>query len=334
VAGRAQLMAASRWLPQSALVGLLVLAPLTTANNYYMDIIVQIFMWGAAATAWNIVGGYAGQFSLGHAAFFGIGAYTSSLLLLTAGLTPWIGMLAGGVLAALFALVIGYLAIRLRGPFFTLATIALAEVLQILAVYFRDLTGGSQGLSLPFAASVATFTFDGKRAYALAGLGFLLFALLVSGLIERSRLGYYLVAIREEEEAARAVGVPVLGIKLIATAASAFLTAMVGTFYAQYVLWIEPAHTFSLDVSVQLALIAIIGGLGTLLGPVLGAALIIPLNMFLRAWLGASYAGLYLVVYGLVLVLVVLYARQGLVVEARGWLSRRRTAPAAGAPAA
>ena len=327
-------MAASRWLPQSALVGLLVLAPLTTANNYYMDIIVQIFMWGAAATAWNIVGGYAGQFSLGHAAFFGIGAYTSSLLLLTAGLTPWIGMLAGGVLAALFALVIGYLAIRLRGPFFTLATIALAEVLQILAVYFRDLTGGSQGLSLPFAASVATFTFDGKRAYALAGLGFLLFALLVSGLIERSRLGYYLVAIREEEEAARAVGVPVLGIKLIATAASAFLTAMVGTFYAQYVLWIEPAHTFSLDVSVQLALIAIIGGLGTLLGPVLGAALIIPLNMFLRAWLGASYAGLYLVVYGLVLVLVVLYARQGLVVEARGWLSRRRTAPAAGAPAA
>jgi len=317
----------------AALVVLCAL-PFTTSNAYYLDIVVQVYMWAAAAVAWNLLGGYAGQFSLGHSAFFGIGAYTSSLLLLTAGLTPWIGMLAGGALAALFALVIGYLAIRLRGPFFTLATIALAEVLQILAVYFRDLTGGSQGLSLPFAASAANFTFDGKRAYALAGLGFLLFALLVSWLIERSRLGYYLVAIREEEEAARAVGVPVLGIKLIATAASAFLTAMVGTFYAQYVLWIEPAHTFSLDVSVQLALIAIIGGLGTLLGPVIGAALIIPLNMFLRAWLGASYAGLYLVVYGLVLVLVVLYARQGLVVEARGWLTRRRAGPAAGAPAA
>ena len=317
----------------AALVVLCAL-PFTTSNAYYLDIVVQVYMWAAAAVAWNLLGGYAGQFSLGHSAFFGIGAYTSSLLLLTAGLTPWIGMLAGGVLAALFALVIGYLAIRLRGPFFTLATIALAEVLQILAVYFRDLTGGSQGLSLPFAASAANFTFDGKRAYALAGLGFLLFALLVSWLIERSRLGYYLVAIREEEEAARAVGVPVLGIKLIATAASAFLTAMVGTFYAQYVLWIEPAHTFSLDISVQLALIAIIGGLGTLLGPVIGAALIIPLNMFLRAWLGASYAGLYLVVYGLVLVLVVLYARQGLVVEARGWLTRRRAGPAAGAPAA
>ena len=317
----------------AALVVLCAL-PFTTSNAYYLDIVVQVYMWAAAAVAWNLLGGYAGQFSLGHSAFFGIGAYTSSLLLLTAGLTPWVGMLAGGALAALFALVIGYLAIRLRGPFFTLATIALAEVLQILAVYFRDLTGGSQGLSLPFAASAANFTFDGKRAYALAGLGFLLFALLVSWLIERSRLGYYLVAIREEEEAARAVGVPVLGIKLIATAASAFLTAMVGTFYAQYVLWIEPAHTFSLDVSVQLALIAIIGGLGTLLGPVIGAALIIPLNMFLRAWLGASYAGLYLVVYGLVLVLVVLYARQGLVVEARGWLTRRRAGPAAGAPAA
>ncbi len=312
-------------------VALVVLCalPFTTSNAYYLDIVVQVYMWAAAAVAWNLLGGYAGQFSLGHSAFFGIGAYTSTLLLLQTSLTPWIGMLAGGALAALFALVIGYLAIRLRGPFFTLATIALAEVLQILAVYFRDLTGGSQGLSLPFAASVARFTFDDKRAYALAGLGFLLLALVVTFLIERSRLGYYLVAIREEEEAARAVGVPVLRMKLIATAASAYLTAMVGTFYAQYVLWIEPAHTFSLDVSVQFALIAIIGGLGTLLGPVIGAALIIPLNMFLRAWLGSSLAGLYLVVYGLVLVLVVLYARQGLVVEARGWLTRRRATSAA-----
>ncbi|PWU23025.1 MAG: branched-chain amino acid ABC transporter permease [Candidatus Rokuibacteriota bacterium] len=307
-------------------VALLVLCalPFTTTNAYYLDIVVQIYMWAAAAVAWNLLGGYAGQFSLGHAAFFGIGAYTSSLLLLRTGLTPWLGMVAGGAVSALFALVIGYLAIRLRGPFFTLASIALAEVLQILAVYFRELTGGSQGLSLPFAADAAQFAFDDKRAYALTGLGFLLCALLVTALIERSRLGYYLVAIREEEDAARAVGVPVLRVKLIVTAVSASLTSMVGTFYAQYVLWIEPAHTFSLDVSVQLALVAIIGGLGTLLGPVVGAALIIPLNMFLRAWLGSSLTGLYLVVYGVVLVLVVLYARQGLVVVARGWLTRRR----------
>ncbi len=321
--------------PLTLVVAVVVLCclPFTTANGYYLDIIVQIYMWAAAAVAWNLLGGYAGQFSLGHSAFFGIGAYTSSLLLLQTGLTPWLGMLAGGALSTLFALVIGYLAIRLRGPFFTLATIALAEVLQILAVYFRELTGGSQGLSLPFAASVARITFDDKRAYALAGLGFLLFALLVTFLVERSRLGFYLVAIREEEDAARAVGVPVLRVKLLATAMSAFLTAMIGTFYAQYVLWIEPAHTFSLDVSVQLALIAIIGGLGTLLGPVIGAALIIPLNMFLRAWLGSSLAGLYLVVYGVVLILVVLYARQGLVVEARDWLTRRRPAAPEGRPA-
>jgi branched-chain amino acid transport system permease protein len=314
--------------PLTLIVVLLLLCglPFTTSNAYYLDILVQIYMWAAAAVAWNLLGGYAGQFSLGHAAFFGIGAYTSSLLLLMAGLTPWLGMLAGGALSTLFAFVIGYLSIRLRGPFFTLATIALAEVLQILAVYFRELTGGSQGLSLPFAASVARFTFDDKRAYALTGLGLLLFALSVTFLIERSRLGYYLIAIREEEDAARAVGVPVLRVKLVATATSAFLTAIIGTFYAQYVLWIEPAHTFSLDVSVQLALMAIIGGLGTLSGPVIGAALIIPLNMFLRAWLGSSLTGLYLVVYGVVLVLVVLYARQGLVAEARGWFARRRHA--------
>src|SRR5262249_15338020 len=218
-------------------------------------------------------------------------------------------MLAGGALSTIFALVIGYLAIRLRGPFFTLATIALAEVMQILAIYFRDVTGGSQGLSLPFAASLARLTFDDKRAYALAGLGVLLLALAVTFWIERSRLGYYLVAIREAEDAARAVGVPVLRVKLLATAVSAFLTATVGTFYAQYVLWIEPAHTFSLDVSVQLALMAIIGGLGTLLGPVIGAALIIPLNMLLRAWLGAALTGPYLGVFGVRLVPVVLYPR-------------------------
>jgi branched-chain amino acid transport system permease protein len=322
--------------PLTLALALLVLCalPFTTSNQYYLDIVVQVYMWAAAAAAWNLLGGYAGQFSLGHSAFFGIGAYTSSLLLLGTGLTPWIGMLAGAALAALFALVIGYLAIRLRGPFFTLATIALAEVLQILAVYFRELTGGSQGLSLPFTASVARLTFDGKRAYALAGLGFLLLPLLVTWLTERSRLGYYLVAIREEEDAARALGVPVLRVKLMATAASAALTSMIGTFYAQYVLWIEPAHTFSLDVSVQFALMAIIGGLGTLLGPVIGAALIVPLNMFLRAWLGSSLTGLYLVVYGLALVLVVLYARQGLVVETRVWLARRRRVPALETPLA
>lgn len=303
---------------------ILCVLPFTTSNAYYLDIIVQIYMWAAAAVAWNLLGGYAGQLSLGHAAFFGIGAYTSSLLFLRTGLTPWLGMLAGGILAALFALVIGYLAIRLRGPFFTLATIALAEVLQILAVYARALTGGSEGLSLPFMASALNMTFDSKRPYALVGLGLLLFALVLSLRIERSRGGYYLVAIREEEDAARAVGVPVLWMKLAAAATSAFLTSLVGTFYAQYVLWIEPSHAFSLDVSVQLALIAIIGGLGTLLGPVVGAALIIPLNMFLRAWLGASFTGLYLVVYGLVLIVVVLYARQGLVAETRRRLRRWR----------
>jgi branched-chain amino acid transport system permease protein len=317
-------MTSARPATQLIAVAVLCALPFTTANANYLDVIVPIYMWATAAVAWNLLGGYAGQFSLGHAAFFGIGAYTSTLLLLGVGLTPWLGLFAGGALSAAFALVIGYLAIRLRGPFFTLSTIALAEVLQILAVYFRGVTGGSQGLSLPFAASVAYFTFDSKRAYALTGLGFLLVALLVTWLIERSRLGYYLVAIREEEDAARAVGVPVLRIKLIATAVSAFLTSAVGTFYAQYVLWIVPAHTFSLDVSVQLSLMAIIGGLGTLLGPVIGAALIIPLNMFLRAWLGAALSGLYLVVYGLVLVVVVLYARRGVVAEARAWLGRRR----------
>lgn len=330
-------MTATRLRAILVLLGILALLPVLTSNEYHLDIVVQIFMWGAAATAWNILGGYAGQFSLGHAAFFGIGAYTSSLLFLTFGLSPWLGMLAGAAIAGLFALVIGYLSIRLRGPFFTLSTIAMAEVLQIWAVHWRAVTGGSEGISLPFAAGALDFTFESKRAYAYVALAFLALALGACYLIQRTRVGYYLVAIREEEDAARALGVPVLRMKLLAAVTSAALTALVGTYYAQYVLWIEPAHTFSLDLSIQLALMVIIGGLGTLFGPVIGASLMIPLNMFLRAWLGSAVSGLYLVIYGLVLVLVVLFAPQGLVVEGRrlfggtvaARLLRRRVARAA-----
>lgn len=305
------------WLPRAVLIVLLGLLPLSTSNNYYMDIIVQIFMWGAAASAWNIVGGYAGQLSLGHAAFFGIGAYTSSLLFIAFGLSPWIGMLAGGGLSALFALLVGYLSARLRGPFFALATIALAEVLQILAIYWRDLTGGGAGLLLPFKPGLVNFMFESKHTYAYVGLGFLLAVLVVTLAIERSRLGYYLVAIREEEDAARALGVRVLRMKLVAIVISAFFTSLVGSFYAQYILWLEPPYAFSLELSTQFALMAIIGGLGTWVGPLLGAVLIIPLAIFLRAWLGAAASGLYLVFYGMILVIVVLFMRQGIVVETR-----------------
>jgi len=312
-----------------ALVGLLVVAPLTTSNNYYLDIIIQILMWGAAATAWNIVGGYAGQFSLGHAAFFGIGAYTSSLLFVVMGVSPWIGMLAGAALSGLFALVIGYLSVRLRGPFFTLATIALAEVLQIVAIYWRSLTGGGAGLLVPFTPGLATFMFESKRTYAYVGVGFLLAMLGASYAIERSRIGYYLVAIREEEEAARALGVRVLWMKLAAIVVSAFFTSLIGSFYAQYTLWLEPPYTFSLDLSIQFSLMAIIGGLGTWFGPLLGAALITPLNLFLRAWFGEVASGLYLVFYGVALVLVVLFMKQGIAVEIpqafRRWVAPRRS---------
>ncbi len=321
-------MLVRNWLPHTGLVVLLALVPLSTSNNYYMDIIVQIFMWGAAATAWNIVGGYAGQFSLGHSAFFGIGAYTSSLLFVAFRLSPWIGMLAGGGLSALFALIIGSLSARLRGPFFTLATIALAEVLQILAIYWRDLTGGGSGLLLPFSPSLAHFMFESKRTYAYVALGFLLAGLAVAYGIERSRLGYYLVAIREEEDAARALGVRVLRVKLLAIVISAFFTSLIGSFYAQYTLWLEPPYAFSLELSVLFALMAIIGGLGTWVGPLLGAVLITPLSIFLRAWLGAAASGLYLVFYGIILIVVVLFMRQGIAVESR--LAIRRWLPLPG----
>jgi branched-chain amino acid transport system permease protein len=303
--------------------------PWATTDPYWLDIVIQVYVWGAAATAWNVLGGYAGQFSLGHSAFFGIGAYTAGLLLVRLGVSPWLGMGLGAGLAALFAVLLGSLSLRLRGPFFTLATVAVAEVLQILAVYGRGVTGGAEGLAIPFVPGVARIAFEDRRAYALLGAALVLLALLVSVVIERSRVGYYLVAIREDEDAARALGVPVLRMKLVAAVVSAALTAMAGAVYAQYVLWLEPAHLFSIDLSVQLALMAIIGGLGTPIGPLLGAAFVVPAGLLLRGWLGATWAGLDLVVYGGVLIVVVLFARRGLAPALEG--GRRRHGVVGGA---
>lgn len=311
------------------LVGLVVL-PLAIRSPFYQELLILVFLYAALASAWNLVGGYAGQFSLGHAAFFGIGAYTSSLLFVRYQISPWAGMLAGVALATLLALGIGYLTIRLRGPFFTLATIAFSEVLLILAVFFRDVTRGSEGLSIPFTPATANMMFHGKLPYVYLMLFLMLTVLAISFWVERSPMGYRLIALREDEAAAEAVGVDTLRAKLTATALSAALTAVCGTFYAQYFLWLEPQYAFSLDLSTQVALMAIIGGMGTVWGPVLGSALIIPLSLFLRGALGNAHSGLYLIIYGALLIVVVLFLPEGMVAAIRHLYQRLpgRAAPA------
>ena len=238
--------------------------------KYFLDVLISVLFTAYLGASWNILGGYAGQFSFGHAAFFGIGAYTSTLLLLQVGLTPWVGMLAGGVLAAAFGLLAGYLSFRygLKGPYFSLVTLAFAEMLRVVAVNTKAV-GSSLGLVVPSAQPApGMFIFAGKLPYYYVILAMALAAMALTLAIERARLGYVLAAVRENEDAAEAAGVDALGTKLRAMAISSFLTALGGTFYAQYFAYIDPAITFGPGVSIQGLLPAIVGGAGTVLGPV------------------------------------------------------------------
>ena len=289
-----------------------LLIPLVVEDPYTLHFAWKILFWAVLASSWNIAGGYAGQFSLGHSAFFGIGAYASTLLYLRLGVSPWLGMLAGGTAAAIFALLIGALTLQLRGAFFALASIAFAEVLRILVVNARALTGGSEGQSIPFAPGLANMMSSGRAVSVEIMAGALVLVVLVAVLIERSRFGYALAAMREDEAAAEALGIDTVRVKLVSIGLSAFLSAIVGTLYAFYILLIEPSSVLGLGFSIEIALVAIIGGLGTPLGPLIGAVLIIPLSEWLRAEFAGGLQGLYLVVYGAILIVMVMFMPLGL----------------------
>jgi branched-chain amino acid transport system permease protein len=302
-------------------LGLLLVVP-PFLPPYFLEVLISVLLFGYLGAAWNILGGYAGQFSFGHAAFFGIGAYTSTLLFLSLGVTPWLGMLAGGVLAAAFGLFAGYLSFRygLRGPYFSLVTLAFAEMLRVVAVNTKAV-GSSLGLVIPNrVAAPAQFVFGGKLPYYYVILAMALGALWVTRRIERSRLGFSLRAIRENEDAAEAAGVDALGMKLRAMAVSSFLTALGGTFYAQYFAYIDPSITFGPAVSIQGLLQAIVGGAGTVLGPLVGAFVLTPISELSRAAIRGR-AGVDVMVYGAVLILVISFLPNGLM----GALRRRRS---------
>ncbi len=303
-----------------AVLALLLAAP-PLLPPYFLQILISVLFFGYLGASWNILGGYAGQFSFGHAAFFGIGAYTSTLLYLRMGITPWLGMLVGGGLAAAFGLFVGALSFRygLRGPYFSLATLAFAEMLRVVAVNWKAV-GSSLGLVIPDRGSApGLFLFAGKLPYYYVILAMVLGVAWVTRRIERSRLGYALVAIRENEDTAEAAGVDALALKLRAMAISSFLTALGGTFYAQYFAYIDPGLAFGPAVSIQGLLPPIVGGTGTVLGPLLGSFVLTPVSEATRAALRGR-AGADVMLYGLTLILVVSFLPRGLM----GWLRRRR----------
>lgn len=311
----------------AALAGVLC-APLVVTNPTDQNFLILILMLAQLGVAWNIVGGYAGQVSLGHAAFYGLGAYTSTALTLSFGVNPWLGIPIGGLVAVLFALMIGGPCFRLKGHYFAMATIAVAEILQTLFTNW-DWAGGAVGLTLPFAAAGwKTLVFNGKLPYYYLALGLLGVTLAANAAIARSFIGYYFRAIKDEPDAARSLGISLTRYKLIALCVSSFFTALGGSLYAQKELFIDPASTMSTALSIKMALVAILGGVGTLWGPVVGAVLLTAIEESSRAFLGGSGRGTDLIVYALLIIGVAVFYPGGIVGGLRSWWRRNQTAPA------
>ena len=319
------------WLGGAALVA--VALPLVVTSNFAIDIFIRVLLFAFIGVAWNLMGGYAKQLSLGHAAYFGLGAYTSTILEINYNVSPWIGMIAGGFVAMAASLPIGAVCFRLRGPYFSIATIASAQVLMLLFLKFRDFAWGAEGTTIPnLGDAPLMMQFDAKAAYYWIALGLLAVGLIVTRRIERSWMGYYLVALGEDEDAAEAVGVNVPQVKRHIYLISAFLTALAGTFYIQYIYFIDPATAFSFNVSVEAALVSIVGGIGTLWGPVVGTVLLESTSALLQSWLGGGRGGVQLTVYAVILMAVILWRPDGLLGVLTGWWRLafgRRRAPVA-----
>ena len=295
------------------LLSVVLIAPLAVHDRFYLNLMFLVFLYAGLSSAWNLLGGYAGQFSLGHTAFVGIGAYTSTLFYNFAGVTPWIGMLAGVVLSLTLAFLISYSVFRLRGVFFAMATVAMGETVRILLLWGRSKADIPYGLSIDYQPSFINMIFSEPRSYAFLAGGFMLLVTLVCYLLTNSRVGYYLRALRDNEEAAQSVGIDLRRYKLIAFLISAGFTSIGGTLMAQYVLYIEPSSVFNMTISIDLALMTIMGGIGTILGPLVGALITIPLQELLKDWLGPFGAGAHLVVYAAILILIVMLLPEGVV---------------------
>jgi branched-chain amino acid transport system permease protein len=301
------------WPVLGGVIVVMLILPYLVKSSFAVEIFIRVLLFSFIGTAWNLLGGYAKQLSLGHAAFFGLGAYTSTLLQIDFGISPWIGMVAGGLVGMLASLPIGWLCFRLRGPYFTIATIATAQVLMLIFLKFRDFAWGAEGTTIPnLGHAPLMMQFESKIPYYYIVLGLLSVALIITARIERSRMGYYLVAIGEDEDAAEAIGVDVPRIKRNIYMVSSFLTALAGTFYTQYIYFIDPQTAFNFNVSIEAALVSIVGGIGTLWGPVIGTVLLETTSALLQSWLGNSIGGVQLTIYALILMAVILWRPTGI----------------------
>jgi branched-chain amino acid transport system permease protein len=296
------------------LAGLVLLPWLLQLQAFELRLLTVIFLYALLGHGWNILGGFAGQTSLGHGVFFGLGAYTSTLLQLWYGVNPWFGMIAGATIAAAFGIMIGLPCFRLRGHYFVIATLVAAEIMyQLFAGW--PAVGGASGLSIPVAdAGLQSFQFHRDRtAYYYIALAMLAAVTALVWWLSRSRLGYILRAIRDDEEALRSLGFSATRYKLTAMAISAAVLGAGGVFYAQYVLFIDPASVFALSLSIIIALIPIFGGVGTVAGPIIGAAVLMPISEYSRVWFSGTGRNVDLLIYGFLIMVIAVYRPNGVI---------------------
>jgi len=299
--------------PITVVIAVLAAVPLVVQSNATLNFLVVTLLIALAGQGWNILGGYGGQYSFGHAAFFGTGAYVTAILQVRYGVNAWPGFVAGIAAGALTGAVIGALTFRagLRGSYFALVTLAFAEVLRIIASVV-PITGAGVGTLVKLDLHASALQFESRAVFYWVILTLITVSLLIAHALERTRFGAWLIAVRESEDAARALGIDVFRVKLGAMTISAAITAAAGCFYAQYFLFIDSGIAYGTRMSIEALLTPIIGGAGTVLGPLVGALVVKALGEGAIAVAGDA-PGLNLIVYGCVLVLVIAFAPRGLI---------------------
>lgn len=298
----------------AVLLAALAALPLGVSDVYAQNLIILTLLYAGLSQAWNILGGYCGQISLGHALYFGLGGYVSTMLFVYAGVPPLVGMFLGGAVGGLGALLVGWPCFRLSGHYYAIATVVVGEIGYLLFLNW-DWVGGASGIYVPLGPdSWVTLQFRiSKLPWHYITLAFAALAWIVAWVIEGSRWGYSWRAVKDDVTAARSLAVRIFPSKMAAAAISGFLTGMGGAIYAQYVGYIDPDSILAGHFSILIALPAVLGGVGTLWGPVLGAAVLIPVSELSRSYLGGSGSGVDLMIYGALIMLVALARPQGLV---------------------
>ncbi len=288
------------------IVGLLALLPLVGLSSYIMHLLILVIMWSVIGMAWNLLSGYTGQVSFGHAAFFGTGAYTAGMLYSKFGISGWWGLPASVIVVSALALVIGYICLRLRGPFFALATLAIGVILRIVAENLTDVTGGDLGIM------IRERTWVEKTWYYYIILAIACLTFIVVRKVIASKLGYYFVAIREDQDAAESLGIDTTLYKTIALVLSAVLTGFAGAFYMNYMGYIDPKVVFALhDISIVTIMVVMVGGVATFWGPVVGAIIMVLLAEIIRSIPALGTA--HLTFFGILLIVIIIFLPNGIV---------------------